>query len=146
MPYKDPEKQRAYQRRYKDDRRKEWLRENGPCRECGSWDRLEVDHVDPSTKLSHRIWTWAKARREAELEKCQVLCFKCHREKTRLQSASSRPRPLHGTANRYKSLGCRCYDCTRAHKEAMRAWRAEKRRMRGEESNLPTERSLTTGV
>lgn len=29
-------------------------------------------------KINHRVWSWAEARREAELAKCQILCHDCH--------------------------------------------------------------------
>ena len=29
-------------------RRQEWLSDNGPCVSCGTWDNLEIDHIDPS--------------------------------------------------------------------------------------------------
>lgn len=63
-------------------RRAEWLAKNGPCRKCGSSENLEVDHIDRSQKVTHRIWTWAEDKRAAELAKCQVLCRVCHREKS----------------------------------------------------------------
>jgi 5-methylcytosine-specific restriction endonuclease McrA len=40
------------------------------CVQCGSSENLELDHVNPADK------------REAEIKKCQVLCRKCHRQKT----------------------------------------------------------------
>jgi 5-methylcytosine-specific restriction endonuclease McrA len=89
VPYKDPIKARDYKRQYqriwKQKRRDAWLQENGPCQneKCGSWEDLEVDHIDPRDKVDHRVWSWAKERREAELGKCRVLCKKCHKEKTR---------------------------------------------------------------
>jgi hypothetical protein len=49
---------------------------------CGSRDHLEIDHRDPGEKLSHRIWSWSPARRDAELAKCQVLCRKHHHAKS----------------------------------------------------------------
>lgn len=67
-------------------RRLEWLRANGPCVDCGSWSRLRVDHEDPASKVSHRIWTWSKDRREAELAKCRVRCHLCHAAKTRREN------------------------------------------------------------
>lgn len=51
------------------------------CFACGSREDLELDHVDPLEKIDHRIWSWAEARRLAELAKCQVLCHACHIEK-----------------------------------------------------------------
>lgn len=56
---------------------------NGPCRKCGGSDRLQLDHINPRTKISHDVWLWGKERREAELAKCQVLCTPCHAKKTR---------------------------------------------------------------
>jgi len=50
--------------------------------DCGTWDELQVDHVDASTKVSHRVWSWTKARRDTELAKCVARCFACHHKKT----------------------------------------------------------------
>lgn len=90
MAYKDPEVQRAYQREWMKRRRDEWIAQNGPCAQCGSQDRLQVDHLDPALKLSHRVWSWAKEKREAELAKCQVLCCSCHHAKTVQQNPGYR--------------------------------------------------------
>ena len=72
--------------------RQQWIDENGPCRECGSFLDLEVDHIDPSTKdpllvgkrkgVQQNLWFWSRSRREVELAKCQVLCHWCHKAKT----------------------------------------------------------------
>jgi len=82
MPYKDPEAQRKYQREWMARRRKEWFEQNGPCVDCGSNENLELDHVDRRFKVSHRIWSWSAARREAELAKCVARCSPCHDGKT----------------------------------------------------------------
>lgn len=92
MSYKDKEKQKAYQavwvRKKRTRTRQVWLKENGPCKAiepdgsvCGSWENLQVDHIDRLTKISHRIWTWSAEHRIEELEKCQVLCEYHHIEK-----------------------------------------------------------------
>lgn len=73
---------RNYMREYVRRLRREWVEANGPCQRCGSKDSLEIDHIDPRTKCRGMYWTWAKARREAELAKCQVLCRGCHVIKT----------------------------------------------------------------
>jgi hypothetical protein len=65
--------------------RAEWIAANGPCRQCGSKERLEIDHKNPDDKVSHAVWSWRKEKREAELAKCQVLCYKCHKRKTAKQ-------------------------------------------------------------
>lgn len=73
------EEKRDYQRRWLKRRRQEFIKsQGGICRACGRTDRLEIDHIDPATKLSHRVFSWATDRREAELAKCQVLCKRCH--------------------------------------------------------------------
>lgn len=82
MPYTDATAQRTYQAQWRARRRAEWFSENGPCVDCKSWDALELDHWDASTKISHRVWTWSSARRDAELAKCEVRCAPCHKLKT----------------------------------------------------------------
>jgi hypothetical protein len=82
MPYADATVQRNYQRRWIAERREAWIRKHGPCIDCGTWDDLQVDHVDASAKVSHRVWSWSITRREAELAKCVVRCHPCHVKKT----------------------------------------------------------------
>ena len=54
----------------------------GKCEACGATTALEVDHVNPDTKVSHRIWSWSWNRILRELAKCQLLCHDCHLKKT----------------------------------------------------------------
>lgn len=63
-------------------RRRGWLEENGPCGGCGSWDALEVDHADAATKVDHKVWSWSRPRRDAELSKCVARCNPCHKKKS----------------------------------------------------------------
>lgn len=115
MGYKDPARQREYQARRFRECRAEWLEANGPCRRCGSWDRLEVDHIDPAVKVSHNVWSWSAERRVAELKKCQVLCYRCHKAKT----ANESRRPItHGSLSGY-NRGCRCDLCSATMKKKM---------------------------
>ena len=74
--------QRDYQKEYRRIKRAEWFKNNGPCVKCGSWERLELDHINKADKTTHRIFGWGKVRFDAEVAKCQVLCFKCHRAKS----------------------------------------------------------------
>lgn len=90
MPYADPDMQRKYMNEWIKRRRREWCTEHGPCIDCGSWDQLTVDHVDATTKVSHRIWSWAKARRDEELAKCVVRCWPCHQAKTTASGEKAR--------------------------------------------------------
>lgn len=111
---------REYMRQWIAKRRADWIALNGPCAECGSSDSLQVDHVDPATKLSHRVWSWAAERREGELAKCQVLCEPCHVAKTREENV------VHGTASRWDA-GCECALCRTVGHERKLAGRAAQR-------------------
>jgi hypothetical protein len=81
MPYADPTRQAEYQRDWMAKRRAEWFADK-VCAGCGSAEELELDHQDPSLKVSHRIWSWSRPRREAELAKCRPLCSPCHQRKS----------------------------------------------------------------
>lgn len=112
---------REYQRKWLAKRRQDWIdSQGGVCAVCGSDDRLEVDHIDPSTKTCNPrdIWSRAQAFRDAELAKCQVLCYTHHLEKTNAEKFVP-----HGTNGRYND-GCRCAPCTAAHSALAREWRA----------------------
>jgi len=114
VPYKDPEKQREYQRKWQASRRKEWVDAHGPCALCGSWDDLQVDHIYPDEKETKpsQVWGCTKKKRDAELSKCQVLCKECHRIKTSLERTGKPPQQGHGTTK--YSYGCRCQVCVKA--------------------------------
>lgn len=122
MPYKDKEKQKKFQREWVAKRRETWLSEHGPC-ECGSWEGLEVDHIDPETKVTHKVWSWTRVKREAELAKCRVLCKQCHRQRSNQQLR----RPIrHGTRVGWER-GCRCDSCHEALKAHWKLYREKKR-------------------
>lgn len=107
-----------YQRAWIARRRSAWIEsQGGACVMCGSTDALEVDHVDPSTKLCNptKIWSRNAAFRLAELSKCQVLCHDCHLDKTFTDTDRA-----HGTSYRYQEAGCRCAEC--------RGWNASRMR------------------
>lgn len=77
---------REYQLVWMNRRREAWLVEQGPCTQCGSWNKLEVDHVNPEEKVLNPAKLWSLSPnnpvRIAELAKCQVLCEACHEAKT----------------------------------------------------------------
>ncbi len=110
---------RRYQREWIARRRKLWF----GCRSCiwcGSKDRLELDHINPEQKVANCIWSWSRDRQRAEMAKCRVLCYACH--KLRHSAA-------HGTRACYRN-GCRCHDCRGANARAKRLTRANKRLQR----------------
>lgn len=80
-----PEAQREYQRNWIARRRAIFFADK-VCSRCGSDSKLELDHIDPKTKISNSIWSWSQARQSIEIAKCQILCRSCHSEKTRKNS------------------------------------------------------------
>ena len=122
MPYKDKDKQRDYQRQWMIKRRATFF-EGKSCVECGSTERLELDHIDPSTKTHHAVWSWSQKRRNAEIAKCQVLCYKCHKIKTSKEQSNP---DVHGTRNMY-GRGCRCRPCRNSQRDHIRRWRAKQK-------------------
>ena len=131
------ENKRKYDREWQAARKREWLLANGPCAFCGSLDRLEVDHVDPEQKVTHRIWSWSVERRSAELAKCRVLCHDCH---------VKRHAAPHGSRWRYKHHKCRCEACREANRRAVQANRQRHKERTGytrkptwKTTSLPTE-------
>src|SRR5580693_3620190 len=87
-------------------RRSQWIAAHGPCRQCGSYLNLEVDHIDPKQKKIDlgKIWLSNDAKRNEELVKCQVLCEKCHYKKSGLEKRR------HGRKC-YVQRKCRCPIC-----------------------------------
>jgi 5-methylcytosine-specific restriction endonuclease McrA len=103
---------KTYQNQWLRNRRLDWIKENGPCKHCGSWDNLEVDHIDRSKKKwdGNRIWCRKKELRDAELANCQVLCKSCHLKKTKEENKQMG----HGTPVKYDT--CKCSVCKRTKK------------------------------
>jgi hypothetical protein len=121
MPLATIEAQRAYQRQWMADRRSDWFKRNGPCIDCGSWKNLEIDHIDPSKKIDHRVWSWSEQRRVEELSKCVVRCKDCHKKKTAADRAA---RMKHGTYGMWIGRHCRCELCCVAMRIYKKDYRA----------------------
>lgn len=128
--YKRYQQRRDYMREYQNAwlqrRRRAWIEVNGPCAQCGSSDRLEVDHIDRATKTANpaAIWGWSAERRAAELAKCQVLCHDCHQQKTLAEFRSAgQPCP---SRTAYRG-GCRCGGCKSVEAAYEREYRTRKR-------------------
>jgi hypothetical protein len=95
MAYKDPQKQREYQR--------EWIKQNNkqtsylkrkqmvrdakskPCQSCSkSYDPVCMDlhHIDPIIKdgmIAKFVRNASYDKLQEEIDKCMVLCAPCHR-------------------------------------------------------------------
>lgn len=69
MPHKDPEENKAYRRRYDleryhNRRSKAFKFLGGKCKNCGSTERLELDHINPAEKEISlgKLWGIAEKR------------------------------------------------------------------------------------
>lgn len=86
MARKDRDSHRRYDRLNKQrvrELRRKYITETlgGVCRWCGSTDKLECDHVHRGTKcfnMSSGMAGVSWVRFIAEVEKCQLLCRRCH--------------------------------------------------------------------
>ena len=104
----------------------------GKCVRCGTTERLEFDHIEPSTKEKPvtQIFNRSFDKLDIELAKCQLLCENCHTIKTAEDFATGRIKRAykerilkHGTPSCYNNDGCRCDDCRKAHTEYWRTRR-----------------------
>jgi len=122
MPIKDVHERRAYQLAWLAKRRAAWFK-GKVCETCGSEDNLELDHVDRSTKIDHRVWSWSQSRRDEELAKCVPRCHKCHSKRSGEQAREYLSRPIvHGTVSAYLRKKCKCEICLDFYKK----WRRNK--------------------
>jgi len=79
----------------------------GKCVECGCTETLEFDHIDPTTKSFNISAGYHKPKKvlEEELAKCQLLCNKCHVEKSK-KDLKFRPKTIAGGRPlKYRNLG-----------------------------------------
>lgn len=121
------EQKREYQVAWLAKRRQDWIdSQGGACRNCGSSDQLEIDHINPEEKeySPTALWSRNKSIRDRELAKCQILCHDCHKKKTRTQLFKEG----HGNRARYKN-GCRCVICKAGEAQRMREYRKRKKEL-----------------
>lgn len=107
-------------------RRRAALRKlGGRCTKCGGRKRLEFDHRDPGTKTRRvaKMWTYSEERFWAEVEKCQLLCQRCHQEKSLAERGLKRAKGVHGNYMNYQRYGCRCDLCRAAWRKQQNEWR-----------------------
>lgn len=86
----------------------------GKCVKCGVVSGLEIDHIDPSTKVAPVTQMWNKSwdKIEFELKKCQLLCGPHHLEKT-LSEGSHLKGIKYGEANHASKLTADSVDSIR---------------------------------
>lgn len=110
---------RSYMRSYM---RRRWRRRRqiaikylgGKCVRCGSLKTLQFDHINRNTK-SFTVAKMSSASEErfwAEIDKCQLLCHRCHNLKTIHELGLQEAKGKHGTVSSYKY--CKCDQCKAA--------------------------------
>lgn len=109
---------KKYYREHWKRKREDYLKDKS-CVVCGSTERLEIDHINPEEKdhrASRKIFFNSKERQEKELVKCQVLCYNCHKAKTKedIRKLNSKKSIRHGL-NSYVKKKCNCNICQTAY-------------------------------
>lgn len=105
----------------------------GVCSVCGSNDRLEIDHIDHTNKgfdLGKAFTSMSESRLFEEVAKCQLLCYECHKLKTRKDLAEKfdqREFWEHGTLAGYSHHKCRCNGCKTVWNQYTRDYKRKKK-------------------
>ena|SRR3990167_3529613 len=117
---------RDYSKRRRHERKRWAINKFGSrCGKCSSVKKLQFDHIDRKTKKINvsEIWMYSWKTFLKELNKCQLLCYKCHLDKSRIDgSFKKRGKTKHGTSTAYVHHGCRCELCKK--------WKREYRKLR----------------
>lgn len=94
----------------------------GVCVKCGTSDKLELDHINPKDKSFSisKLWSCSERKFNKEVDKCQLLCETCHREKTLVDNGQVSAKITHGTLSSYKY--CRCELCKQAKRDYMKEY------------------------
>jgi len=114
--------------RQKESRKREATEKlGGKCKHCGSCDRLEFDHIDRDNKTASiaSLWRATDEAFWAEIEKCQLLCYSCHKNKTKREAMATPVK--HGTISGVRRCGPPvCAECRAAVNEYKKAWREQR--------------------
>lgn len=91
----------------------------GCCVVCGTTEKLEFDHIDPSTKIFDvsKLNGVSKERYFDEISKCQLLCHEHHVEKSISERSVDHGEGITGKKN------CRCELCGPLKREYEKRYR-----------------------
>lgn len=116
MPHKDPQQRKLFERQYYKDHREAFLRrakarragdlakrraflleaKNKPCADCGlryPYYVMDFDHREPAKKSFTVAVDGVRVgirKLQQELDKCDVVCSNCHRERTYQRAVEGR--------------------------------------------------------
>lgn len=121
----------AYLKKQYKERKAELVKRlGGTCAICKMPDReFDFDHIDPLTKsfaICKKLTSYSMEAIQKELTKCQLLCRKCHQQKTREQLGQKNARAVHGTLSSYRY--CKCDLCKAAKAAYMKNYKRKDRK------------------
>lgn len=127
MPTMSAEYIAAYRKRkYADNKTKIINLLGSVCKKCGSTLNLEVHHIDPKEKnfeVMEKCWCMSWKKLIVEINKCQLLCEKCHTER------HTKAKGTHGTLSAWRY--CKCDICRACYNKYMREYKKNKRAVVG---------------
>lgn len=118
---KDAARNREYQReRYRIKKTEAVAELGGRCVKCSSTEDLQFDHIDPTSKVKNVTVMFNTVKWKDEIKKCQLLCRKCHIDKSIIDKGHKKAVGTHGTLSSYKY--CKCDLCRDAKSEYSREY------------------------
>lgn len=130
MGFRNIQAKREYDlKRYYEKRRVRIELLGGKCSVCGSVKDLEFDHKERKKKKFDvsKWWYLSEKKFKKELDKCQLLCQKCHNLKTLKELGKRVAKGKHGTVSTYRY--CHCLLCRKAKNIWFTAWRKTHKRI-----------------
>lgn len=98
----------------------------GQCIACGNKEKLEFDHINSENRkfvITQKLLVYKFDKILEEIEKCQLLCHKCHMKKSMEQRGKKMAEGRHGTVSLYRY--CKCNKCKKANSEYMKNYHAK---------------------
>ena len=92
----------------------------------GPW-HLDHKNKNRKTMRASDLHSVNDQKFEDEIKNLQLLCERCHKEKTRESWDYSTPKARHGSYWMYRRYNCRCPKCVKAYKEKQKEWRERKK-------------------
>lgn len=111
---------REYMRNRYHQKRQNMIDElGGKCVVCGDVNNLHIDHIDSSKKTfrASDIHSINDKKLNEEKKNFQLLCEKCHKEKTKRDWDFGVPKPTHGKIWTFRKYKCRCPECVEAYRQ-----------------------------